>query len=307
MAVGERQTQKHRRKTPSFSSSLLDAIYLSIDEPGCAAAAASQPHQQSEDFVHLRSNTRRNNAAHFEDEIASLRRAITVEKWMENHTTTTTVVAAAAAAAVPRRRISSNSGTSSDSSILSSSSETDSSVLSRSSSSSKNHLYTRTKSKAMKIYGELKKVKEPISPGGKIVNFFNSIFSPRNPKQKQTTVEEWSSSIRKSRSMRDPPTTSSKSCLIKNPSSSICNKSKRSVKFDENEYSVNSSMPSVKSRLIKKSVELFENESDGDDMSCASSDLFELENIGSYGGEELPVYGTTSIKMNRAIACGFAM
>ncbi|XP_012851107.1 PREDICTED: uncharacterized protein LOC105970829 [Erythranthe guttata] len=247
MAVGERQTQKHRRKTPSFSSSLLDAIYLSIDEPGCAAAAASQPHQQSEDFVHLRSNTRRNNAAHFEDEIASLRRAIT------------------------------------------------------------NHLYTRTKSKAMKIYGELKKVKEPISPGGKIVNFFNSIFSPRNPKQKQTTVEEWSSSIRKSRSMRDPPTTSSKSCLIKNPSSSICNKSKRSVKFDENEYSVNSSMPSVKSRLIKKSVELFENESDGDDMSCASSDLFELENIGSYGGEELPVYGTTSIKMNRAIACGFAM
>ncbi|KAL7136824.1 hypothetical protein ABFS83_10G055800 [Erythranthe nasuta] len=299
MAVGERQTPKHRRKTPSFSSSLLDAIYLSIDEPGCAAAAG-QHHQQSEDFVHLRTSSRRNNAAHFEDEIQSLRRAIMVEKWMENHTTP------AAAAAVPRRRLSSNSGTSSDSSILSSSSETDSSVLSRSSSSSKNHLYTRTKSKAIKIYGELKKVKEPISPGGKIVNFFNSIFSPRNPKQKQTTVEEWSSSIRKSRSMRDPPTTSSKPCLIKNPSSSICNKSKRSVKFDENEYSVNASMPSVKSRVIKKSVELFENESDGDDMSCASSDLFELENIGSYG-EELPVYGTTSIKMNRAIACGFSM
>ncbi|KAL7096051.1 hypothetical protein ACP275_10G059700 [Erythranthe tilingii] len=305
MAVGERQTQKHRRKTPSFSSSLLDAIYHSIDEPGCAAA---QHHQQSEDFIHLRSTTRRNNTAHFEDEIASLRRAIMVEKWMENHTTTTTTTTTTTAAAVPRRHISSNSGTSSDSSIFSSSSETESSVLSRSSSSSKNHLYTRTKSKAMKIYGDLKKVKEPISPGGKIANFFNSIFSPRNPKQKQTTVEEWSSSsIRKSRSMRDPPpTTSSKPCLIKNPSSSRCNKSKRSVKFDENEYSVNASMPSVKSRLVKKNVQLFENESDGDEMSCASSDLFELENIGSYG-EELPVYVTTSIKMNRAIACGFAM
>ncbi|KAI3443585.1 hypothetical protein Pfo_000250 [Paulownia fortunei] len=303
MAVGERQTQKQRRKMPSFSSSLLDAIYHSIDEP-----KGVNEQQEVEDFV----LHRRNNAAQVEEEIESLRRAIMIEKWMENYSTSTTP-----------GHLPSNSGSSTDSSM-----------------------FTRTKSRALKIYGDLKKVKEPISPGGKIANFLNSIFSPRNLKKNQV-LEEWSS-VRKSRSMKDTTACSlaSRSCLSKNPTSRG-NKSKRSVRFcpvsvilDEDsqpcghksiyddEHSVSASMPNIGSQFIKKNIDSFrtyegknlrrhefrdfcENESDVDDKSCASSDLFELENIGRVGigayEEELPVYGTTSLKMNQAIASGLVM
>ncbi|KAL2251062.1 protein BIG GRAIN 1-like A [Sesamum indicum] len=350
MAMWERQTQKQRRKTPSFSSSLLDAIYHSIDEP------RGTDGQQEVDncFLH-----RRKNAAQVEEEIESLRRAIMVEKWMENYGTTTTP-----------RHLSSNSGSSTDSSLFSSS-ETDSSasrssvfplqkpknaqklpaerpgkILQLETTPKREGRFTRTKSRAMKIYGDLKKVKEPISPGGKIANFLNSIFSPRNLKKNQD-LEEWSS-VRKSRSMKDTATCSlaSRSCLSKNPSSRG-NKSKRSVRFCpvsvivnedcqpcghksiyDDEYSVSASVPSIGSQFIKKNIDSFrlyegknprkhefrdfyENESDVDDKSCASSDLFELENIGRVGigayEEELPVYGTTSLKMNQAIASGLIM
>ncbi|KAG8376196.1 hypothetical protein BUALT_Bualt09G0038000 [Buddleja alternifolia] len=348
-----RQTLKQRRKMPSFSSSLLDAIYHSIDEPN------EQQQQHVQDFVIHR---RKNNASQVEEEIESLRRAIMVEKWMENYSSTTTTTP---------RHLPSNSGSSTDSSLFSSS-ETDSSasrstpkLFQKSKISQKPSTdrpgkifqgentpkpegpFTRTKSRAMKIYGDLKKVKEPISPGGKIANFLNFIFSPRNLKKNQG-LEEWNSSVRKSRSMKDTNTCSlaSRSCLSKN-SSSRGNKSKRSVRFcpvsvivDEDsqpcgqkslyddQYLVSSSMPIIGSQYIKKNIdsfrvyegknarkhefrEFYENESDLDDKSCASSDLFELENIGRVGigayEEELPVYGTTSLKMNQAIASGLFM
>ena len=48
-----------------------------------------------------------------------------------------------------------------------------------------------------------------------------------------------------------------------------------------------------------------DDEDDDDGVSCASSDLFELENITAIGagayGEELPVYGTTCLKTHHAI------
>lgn len=43
--------------------------------------------------------------------------------------------------------------------------------------------FTKTKLKASKIYGELKKVKQPISPGGRFTSFLNSIFSSGNAKK----------------------------------------------------------------------------------------------------------------------------
>ncbi|KAL2534328.1 Uncharacterized protein Adt_07679 [Abeliophyllum distichum] len=50
---------------------------------------------------------------------------------------------------------------------------------------------------------------------------------------------------------------------------------------------------------------------DLDNRSCTSSDLFELENIGRVGirdyQEELPVYGTTNLRLNRAIASGLVV
>ncbi|KAG6413848.1 hypothetical protein SASPL_126563 [Salvia splendens] len=130
------------------------------------------------------------------------------------------------------------------------------------------------------------KPKKPISPAGKkISNFFNSIFSPRNFKSSRHCLddddEEWtssSSSMRKSRSMKDAATTTSRSCLTKNASS----RPAKSVRF------LDQDKPKIGSHFIKKNIDCYE--STEDDMSCGSSDLFELENI-----DDLPVFETTSL------------
>ncbi|KZV31985.1 hypothetical protein F511_05095 [Dorcoceras hygrometricum] len=317
----------------SFSSSLLDAMYRSMDE---SRRDGDDQQEEKGNYVH-----RRNNRAQVEEEIESLRRSIMIEKWMQSQRSST----------ISTRHLPSNSGSSTDSSIFSSS-ETDSSV-SRSvlqvhkakqaqtrlvdkpeATPKREGRFTKTKSKALKIYGDLKKAREPVSPGsGKLTSFLNSIFSPRNLKKNNQALEEWSS-MRKSRSMKDTKTTSLASSLIKNPSSKS-NKSKRSVRFcpvsvivdencqpcgQKNVYEVahpfDASLPShVGSQFIKKNINSFRvhegkntrhkefrdfHECDFDDISCASSDLFELENIGGVGiqayEEELPVYGTTDIQ-----------
>lgn len=133
--------------------------------------------------------------------------------------------------------------------------------------------------------------------------------------------DEWSS-MRKSRSMKDA-TTTSRSCLTKNASSRAA-KSKRSVRFCAVETVCNDEFakPAVGSQFIKKNIDSFglldgknvrqcelrdyHRERDLDDMSCASSDLFELENIVGVGAyeEELPVYETTSLERNQSIGGG---
>ena len=347
---GERHQQ--RRKTPSFSSSLLDAIYHSIDE---SQGKEEEPRQEPDPALLHR---KRNNAAEFEEEIASIRRAIMVEKWMENYGSSTR--------GSRSRHINSDSSSSTDSSLFSSS-ETDSASKSTPKSSvfhatpkaahqtlvpgaTPKHEggFMRTKSRAPKIYGDLKKVKQPISPGGKIKNFLNSIFTPRNLK-KHEGMEDWSS-VRKSRSVKDSSTTcslTSRSCLNRPPPPSR-GKSKRSVRFcpvsvivDEDcqpcgHKSINDHhdpsltlVPNINSHFLKKNIDSFRNyeekkskkygfrgfyeNSDDDGNSCTSSDLFELDNIGIVGvghgahREELPVYGTTNLKINQAIANGLLM
>ncbi|CAI9766590.1 unnamed protein product [Fraxinus pennsylvanica] len=358
-----------RRKKPSFSSSLLDSIYQSIDE-----SKGGKEQQKIKDFdLH-----RKNNATQAENEIESFRRAIMIEKWMENYSSSSS--------APTPRHFASNSGSSTDSSIFSSSSkstpkssvvsidqklkqkqdqvpviEKPGKILQYENTTNRQDRFAKTKLRALKIYGDLKKVKEPISPGRKLTNFLNSIFSPRKLKKNQV-MEEWSS-VRKSRSVKDTTTCSlaSRSCLRQTPSSSRGNKSKRSVRFgpvsevvDEDsphvtnsylsstglsstrargrksiydyDYSSAAPIPNVGSQFIKKNIEslrlqevknlskhgfreqFYENESDLDNKSCTSSDLFELDHtvrvgIGAYE-QELPVYGTTSLK---AIASGFVM
>jgi hypothetical protein len=44
--------------------------------------------------------------------------------------------------------------------------------------------FSKTKLRALKIYGELKKVKQPISPGGRIASFLNSIFNSASAAKK---------------------------------------------------------------------------------------------------------------------------
>ncbi|MCD7469837.1 hypothetical protein HAX54_009144 [Datura stramonium] len=353
---------QQRRKTPSFSSSLLEAIYHSIDE-------SKEEEEKRQEEKHV--PNKRNNAVEAEEEIVSLRRAILIEKWMESYKYTQS-----------SGHFSSDSSSSTDSSMFSSS-ETESASRSTPKSSffptlpkptrqvhdtlvpgrsekvvtfsaettpkCKGGRFMRTKSRALKIYGDLKKVKQPISPGGKIANFLNSIFNSRNMKKNHHQgMEDWSS-VRKSRSVNDSTTVTcslatKSSCLNKTPSYRG-NKSKRSVRFCPVSVIVDEDCQPCGHKSIYKNEEpriwqvpkagsfrKFEGkhinkhqyrgfyqseyeedeEEDDDGRSCASSDLFELENISMIGHvhatrDGLPVYGTTSFKMNQAIARGLVM
>ncbi|CAA2974610.1 Hypothetical predicted protein [Olea europaea subsp. europaea] len=313
------ETQKHqpRLKKQSFASSLLDAIYHSIDD----SVGLKEQEEVGDFVVH-----ERNNVTRVEEGIESVRRAIMIEKWIENYSRINPI------------HVASNSGSSTDSSMFSpSETESSKSLSTGQKLNQRRNLilempckispleteqkggFTRAKSK---IFRDTKKVKEPYSPGAKIANFLNSIFSPINLKKNKGKEE--SNSVRKSKSLKDATTCSlaSRSCLSRTMSLRA-NKSTKSVQFST--VSSNTAEENVGSSFIKKNIDSFrdfsgknfrkqefresyEDDSDVDDKSCASSDLFELESIGRVGNrsyeEDLPVYGTTSLRMNKAIASG---
>ncbi|OIT26368.1 PREDICTED: protein BIG GRAIN 1-like A [Nicotiana attenuata] len=270
---------QHRRKTPSFSSSLLEAIYLSIDEP---EEVAEEQRQEENSFPYKRNNT----IEEAEEEIANLRRAIMIEKWLKNY----------------NKYIQSSVHFNSESSKFSSSEI-------GSTPKYEGGFIMRTKLRALKIYSDLKKVKQPISPGGKIANFLNSLFNSRNMKKNHQDL-----------------TMSRSSCLNK-PPSSRGNKSNRCVSFCPVSIIINENDESrikLRSKIMKNSINGYRNieekhfneyqfrgfhnakgdydaeEYEDDNRSCASSDLFELENIGMLGvhatRDDLPLYGTTILK-----------
>ncbi|KAE8667160.1 dentin sialophosphoprotein-like [Hibiscus syriacus] len=90
--------------------------------------------------------------------------------------------------------------------------------------------FIRSKSKAMKIYSDLKTVKQPISPGGKLASFINSLFtSPKktkNPKNSMSEQQTPTSSSASSRSYSCLPTT--KTTSSKGNAGTV---TKRSVRF----------------------------------------------------------------------------
>ncbi|XP_022730420.1 protein BIG GRAIN 1-like B [Durio zibethinus] len=242
----------------------------------------------------------------------------------------------------------------------------------------------KSKSRAMKIYGNLKKVKQPISPGRRLASFINSLFTTGNTKKAKS-----SSSIvscddeRKVKSGQVSKCSSvssfSRSCLSKNSPSTrerLRNGVKRTVRFcpvsvivdedcrpcgqkslyEEEESSLLSvSVPTAwkigksptrkceeelkfqimeKTRRVEEMAREFlkgyhlnqktkdfisrdthgnyvvdEMDEDEDDAaSYSSSDLFELDHLVLIGNdryrEELPVYETTHVETNRAIANG---
>ncbi|KAJ4845299.1 hypothetical protein Tsubulata_037762 [Turnera subulata] len=258
--------------------------------------------------------------------------------------------------------------------------------------------FVKTKSKAMKIYGDLKKVKQPISPGGRLASFINSLFTAGNAKKAKISSPggyEQRTSLKSHEQASSSATCStassfSRSCLSKTPSSRgklSNNGAKRSVRFypvsvivDEDcrpcgqkslyggthEESTlmaaaitttsSRSNPAGHDQELKLHVlnesrrvegvarELLESyrkkndhhqdldmtdlcngnidedqcseeeycDDDDDVASCASSDLFELDNLSAIGidhryREELPVYETTHLDTNRAIANGLVV
>ncbi|XP_044472378.1 protein BIG GRAIN 1-like B [Mangifera indica] len=356
----------YRRRAPSFSSSLLDAIYRSIDDSNNGSCEELSFGREKPGFKKQRNYTAVKHGGSFDQEF-KVSRAIMIDNWMEKH-------------------LNNSSSSSSDSSSnggLFSSSEPESSSCkekSRRSKPGKNSIkcipfekgkqennhpqqspkregggFTKTKLRALKIYGELKKVKQPISPGGRISNFLNSIFSGNAKKVNVCTVKAMED-VNFDRKSKSTSSSASRSCLSKTASSTRGKYSssnggiKRSVRFcpvsvivDEDcrpcgHKCIYEDDPSLtppsnahqqilkncslqkdlkkKKKKKKKGVNEFvsggfmdedEDEDDEDALSCSSSDLFELNDligIGRYR-EELPVYETTDLKTNQAIANGF--
>jgi hypothetical protein len=180
----------------------------------------------------------------------------------------------------------------------------------------------KKKSRAVKIYNNLKKVKQPISPGGKLTSFLHSLF---NNNEKKTKTEEpkkqhkntWETRDRKVTSTCSSASSFSRSCLSK--TASFCHRDsdkmarlsgveERRAKVEEatrkflNEYRCYNYKKTNDLVLLKDlcvNLNDEEEEEEDDVASCASSDLFELDHLGVLGDdrycEELPVFGTTRV------------
>ncbi|XP_058781112.1 protein BIG GRAIN 1-like B [Vicia villosa] len=92
--------------------------------------------------------------------------------------------------------------------------------------------FIKSKSRAMKLYNNLKKVKQPISPGGKLTSFLNSLFI--NTKKTKTDVNAERTCKPGQTSTCSSASSFSRSCLSKNSSTSrdkSRNGAKRTVRF----------------------------------------------------------------------------
>ncbi|EEF41014.1 protein BIG GRAIN 1-like A [Ricinus communis] len=423
----------HQRENPSFSSTLLDAIYRSIDESNGKGEEELILYRETMRKKHS-SNGFKDGAAVKEERKTSLKKACMIEKWMEEKVSYEKVAIRRKSMAdfdkintrkdfTHRPVLLNSSSTSSESSsgggFSSSESESVYGLSSRSSSTNytmqrpkpirtsasarpvdelgmynhhhpttqkpnnKHHegSFVKTKSKALKIYGDLKKVKQPISPGGRLASFLNSLFTAGNAKKAKISspsgYEERTKFKSEQTSTCSSASSFSRSCLSKTPSSRG-NGTKRSVRFypvsvivgedsrpcgHKTLYGTDQENPSLmtitttrvptneelkfhvmnESRRVeevardllrnfqKKKQEEFdvsngnvpryqeleedddneEEEDDDDAASYASSDLFELDNLSAIGieryREELPVYETTHLDTNRAIANGLLL
>ncbi|XP_062010708.1 protein BIG GRAIN 1-like B [Rosa rugosa] len=334
-----------RRRNPSFSSSLLDSIYRSIDESNGVDPGFVRESKKQSSSVSKREETKGGSGK------TNLRRAMMIENWVERQSVHSSMFTNSA----------SSSSESSSGAAFSSSDQTESSYKRRSkqspavvvsvrsenmekpkSESGSGGGFTKTKLRALKIYGELKKAKQPISPGGKIASFINSIFNSGNVKKAKMcyvgAVEDVSTSehVTKSTYSSSSASTFSRSCLSKPSSRSkkSSNGNKRSVRFypisvilgeDDTQISSHKCVYEQDPSLMPKPTfqkfartpgQNFRRSlcEDGDDEesdaeSYSSSDLFELNQpvgIGRYR-EELPVYETTNVRTNQAIAKGLIL
>ncbi|XP_074346735.1 protein BIG GRAIN 1-like A [Apium graveolens] len=344
-----------RRKNPSFSSSLLDQIYRSIDDQAptkAAAAEAEADHQKTG------TKTEKDVDLMLYEQTVGRRKSASAEYYGDLSTNY-----------FPQSFGLNSCSTSSDSSVWTSSeSETCNSLKSKlavrtTSSCQQQHKddkmhaserklknecggFVKAKSKALKMYGDLKKSKatQPISPGTRLASFLNSLFtSTGNTKKVKSHETKYISA--NSASACSSASSFSRSCLSKTPSSrgKLSDGAKRSVRFypmislimdevedriyKDNGRSNKGNIPARNSicgeevieknrrarellRNYEKRLEeckMMNDDEDEDCESCTSSDLFELDNLDSVSQrycEELPVYETTSLDANRAIAHG---
>ncbi|KAI4330703.1 hypothetical protein MLD38_028963 [Melastoma candidum] len=397
----EPRPHRHRRTSdchhPSFSSSLLDAIYRSIDETNHDPPT----HHRRKDSLTLYDQVFPKDVIDIKGgSNTSSRRSCAVEKWTAAGINSERYLVVRRDSSAGRSFVPGNSrGSSSDSSgFLSSELEfagtrSSSSCYSmkrpkpirksisveraptaefrsflQAQSGEESRASAKTpqregsnvlKERSMaKSYVDSKKaIRQPISPGGKLASFLNSIF---NAKKARITVQALPEPS--DHSTCSSASSFSRSCLsVKTPSSTASSTSrrksaeKRSVRFcpvsvvlDEDCHPCghNSLVDTAGSRTdisrrtaaavasaarefdvvmeenrrvaeaaremlrnYQKRKESYDNgdeDEEDDAASCASSDLFELDNLERYR-EELPVYGTTSVGANLAIANGLTV
>ncbi|XP_016549950.2 protein BIG GRAIN 1-like B [Capsicum annuum] len=129
--------------------------------------------------------------------------------------------------------------------------------------------FKKTKSRAMKIYRGLKKVKQPISPGGRLSTFFNSLFT----NGRKTKISSHDHEERK---------------LSKNIISGPRGHKSLDIGQQNIEARKGTNRNYIHEVKFHKNIEMFEEDED-EDGSCTSSDLFELDNFSSIGLMELHV------------------
>ncbi|KAF5788611.1 putative protein BIG GRAIN 1 [Helianthus annuus] len=312
----------HRRKTPSFSSSLLDSILRSIDETNDDTLNQQQQvHDYDHDLMFFasssdqpkRSSKIQPHLINEDERIPSLRRAIMIDHWMETQSNNNN------RDHVSRKYFSSDS--SSSGATMSETTETPSTYRSLPNSftvsrdavsidkKSEVKFMKSTRLRAMKIYGDLKKVKQPISPGSKISAFIYSLFaSSSSSSSKKAKMEESMQnfrSLKKSRSIKqqDSCTSFSRSCMSKKQHSS--SSVKRSVRFYPETDTVILDRKSTHERdsyerrwfAEKNYTKNYKSFMEDDD----EDDLFELEIATAAYTQELPVFETTDLRKIRKI------
>lgn len=347
-----------RDQNPSFSSTLLDQIYRSIDETNDHDHVADD-----DELVLYRETVTMKKKKQYIHTTGDTKDEARIDKWMEKNKARENIGQKSAASHhrendkkyVGLMNLMNSSWSSSDSSsggLFSSEADSNYGVSSRSSSTTyrpkpirtsmdinkTSHVekpsqesdgaVKRSKLKALKIYRDLK---QPISPGAKLASFLNSLFTTGGNVKKGKISGAISSNT-------SPACSTSRSCLSKTPSTRgklSDNGKKRSVQFNPVSVIVDEdcqhkslqhgqgrqelAVPDepncvnqelmyhmrTKNQSVKEATrELLKNyerpvESEDDDASYASSDLFELDSLNNSGithyMEELPVYETTYI------------
>lgn len=250
--------QRHHRENPSFSSSLLDAIYRSIDETEekeeenqlvlyRETMKKKMMMQKQSNFIFF--NDDNNDHEDNESKAPTFLRSRNVENWMEKRVCEKVVIQRNSLHSSSSSSDSSSNGgfSSSDSSselfingvqrpkpiktsVIPSQNPTFDSLKGYKSQSThtqkpKNEINNGFEKKTTK-FKALKKVKQPISPGAKLASFLNSLFNSgsgnKNTTKKKAKLVSLSSNTTNTTTTTPCSSASSfsRSCLSKTPSSS---------------------------------------------------------------------------------------
>ncbi|KAK2391946.1 protein BIG GRAIN B [Trifolium repens] len=236
-------------ENPSFSSTLLDKIYRSIDEGDTKGCSNMKFYTETTINRHSKTNVGFNRVLQEEPNLrlnVGTQRTTKIDRKL-HHDEDVLFFS------------SGSSSSDSSSGLLSSSSETESIYRAKSRGScfapsrpkpvkttvpperiisNDEDILIKSKSRALKIYNNLKKVKQPISPGGKLTSFLNSLFINTNKTKTVASSYEDTNAERKAKSGLASTCSSassfSRSCLSKNSSTSrdkLHNGVKRTVRF----------------------------------------------------------------------------